>query len=350
MFFLFLLFSGLYFAREFLIPLTIAGLLAMLFLPLSKKLEKRKIGRGWAALLSILVLLVFIAGVIALLSWQMSDIAKDADQMKQHLQENVDKATQAITNKFGISAKKQQEFIEKQQSQGSGGGQMMMGFVSGLSGMIVNFILVLVYLFLLLYFRSHLKTFALKLTKQDQKAHVQKVIYDCSLVAQKYLGGLGAMIVMLWIMYGIGFSIVGVKNALFFAVLCGILEIVPFVGNVIGTSLTLLMVLTQGGGSGMLLGVIITYGIVQFVQTYLLEPLIVGAEVNINPLFTIMILVLGELIWGLPGMILAIPLLGIVKIVCDNVEGLKPYGYLIGKEKKEKQENSVIDKIKKWFK
>ena len=185
---------------------------------------------------------------------------------------------------------------------------------------------------------------------EDQKGNAQKVIHESSLVAQKYLSGLGTMIVMLWVMYGIGFSIIGVKSALFFAVLCGLLEIVPFVGNVIGTSLTLLMVLTQGGSSGMIIGVLVTYGIVQFVQTYILEPLVVGAEVNINPLFTIMVLVVGELIWGLPGMILAIPLLGIVKIVCDNVERLKPYGYLIGKEKKEKKGNGVVDKVKKWFK
>ncbi len=321
----------------------------MLFLPVSKKLEKRKVSRGLAALISILLLLIFIGGIIALLSWQMSDIAQDADQMQAHLKENIAKITQSINDKFGISATKQKEFIQKQQSEGSGGGKLMMGFVSGLSGIIVDFVLMLVYLFLLLYFRSHLKTFALKLVDEDQKANAQKVIYESSLVAQKYLSGLGAMIVMLWVMYGIGFSIVGVKSALFFAVLCGLLEIVPFVGNVIGTSLTLLMVLTQGGSSGMIIGVLITYGIVQFVQTYILEPLVVGAEVNINPLFTIMVLVVGELIWGLPGMILAIPLLGIVKIVCDNVEGLKPYGYLIGKEKKEKKGNGVVGKIKKWF-
>jgi predicted PurR-regulated permease PerM len=97
------------------------------------------------------------------------------------------------------------------------------------------------------------------------------------------------------------------------------------------------MVIIQGGGAGMIVAVIITYAIVQFLQTYFLEPLVVGAEVNINPLFTIIILVLGELIWGIPGMILAIPLLGIVKIVCDHIEPLKPYGYLIGRDRRKKR-------------
>ena len=84
------------------------------------------------------------------------------------------------------------------------------------------------------------------------------------------------------------------------------------------------MALVQGGGTGMVLGVIGVYAVVQFVQTYILEPLVVGTEVNLNPLFTIVALVLGEILWGIPGMIIAIPMLGIVKIVCDNIEGLKP--------------------------
>jgi len=67
-----------------------------------------------------------------------------------------------------------------------------------------------------------------------------------------------------------------------------------------------------------------------------LEPVVVGAEINNNPLFTIIILVVGELIWGIPGMVLAIPLLGIIKIICDHVPSLKPYGYLIGSDRKKK--------------
>ncbi len=159
---------------------------------------------------------------------------------------------------------------------------------------------------------------------------------DSSKVIQKYLTGLALMIVCLWIMYGIGFSIVGVKNAIFFAILCGLLEIVPFVGNLVGTLLTILVSMAQGGDMNLLLGIVITYGIIQFIQTYLLEPLVVGREVDINPIATIAGLVAGELLWGIPGMVLAIPVLGICKIVFDNIENLKPFGYLIGEERKRK--------------
>jgi predicted PurR-regulated permease PerM len=93
--------------------------------------------------------------------------------------------------------------------------------------------------------------------------------------------------------------------------------------------------LMQGGGTNVALAIFITYVVVQFIQTYLLEPLVVGREVNINPLFTIGGLVAGELVWGIGGMVLAIPIMGILKIIFDHIEPLKPYGELMGEDKKE---------------
>jgi predicted PurR-regulated permease PerM len=133
-------------------------------------------------------------------------------------------------------------------------------------------------------------------------------------------------------------------------VLCGILEIIPFIGNLTGTSVTILAVVAQGGDTKMIIAVLITYAMVQFIQTYILEPLIVGEQVNINPLFTILIIVLGEMVWGIAGMILAIPLLGIIKIICDNVPELQPYGFLIGTENQRGRRTGFIDKIKSIFK
>jgi len=156
------------------------------------------------------------------------------------------------------------------------------------------------------------------------------------------------MIVGLWIMYSIGFAIAGVKNFFFFAILCGLLEIVPFVGNLIGNALTVIVALAQGGSMNIVIGILITYALVQFIQSYILEPLVVGSEVSINPVFTIVGIIAGEFIWGIPGMILAIPIMGITKIICDHVEPLKPYGFLLGQEKK--SNSSTIDKIKGWFK
>ncbi len=159
---------------------------------------------------------------------------------------------------------------------------------------------------------------------------MEKVIDSVGHVSQQYLLGLSKMIVCLWVMYGVGFSLLGVKNALFFAFLCGLLEIVPFIGNLTGTTITVLVAGVHGGSFLMLAGIIGTYAVIQFIQGWVLEPLIVGSEVKINPLFTIIALVIGGLLWGLPGIFLAIPLMAMLKIVCDHIEPLKPYGFLIG--------------------
>ena len=267
-------------------------------------------------------------------------MVKDASGIEQNLTKKLDEFRQFVKETFAISTQKQKELVQEQQASSSGGASSFVTkLLAGLGGFLTNTILVLVYMFLFLYFRTHLKNFILQLLPKESSAKTGKVIQNSRKVAQKYLTGLAMMIGCLWVMYGIGFSIIGVKGAIFFAILCGLLEIVPFVGNLTGNAITVLMVIAQGGSMQMVLGVLITYAVVQFIQTYLLEPLVVGSEVNINPLFTIIGLVLGELIWGIPGMVLAIPLLGIAKIICDNVEGLKPYGYLLGTGKKQKSKN-----------
>jgi predicted PurR-regulated permease PerM len=350
LFLFFLIFAGLHFSKPFLVPFAIAGILSMLLMPLTQKMEKKGVARGLSIVICILLLIAAIAGIVILLSTQVAGISEDMPKIKQNIAQSIDKLKEGISKTVGVSHQQQQQMFEQQKTSGSGmKGSIITTIMSSLSSILVDTILVFVYIFLLMYFRTHLKKFILKLVPQEGKANAVKIITKSSEVASKYLSGLGMMIVMLWVMYGIGFSIIGVKNALFFAILCGLLEVIPFVGNVAGTSLTLVSVLSQGGSSNMIIGILITYGLVQFIQTYLLEPLVVGAEVNINPLFTIIIIVVAELVWGVPGMVLAIPTLGIIKVICDNIDPLKPYGFLIGEEKK-KDDNNIINKVKGWFK
>lgn len=343
--FLFLVIAGLIYAKPFLVPLVFAALLAMLFLPISHWMESKGVRRAIAAIICILMLAAVVAGIVWLFAWQMSSLAEDADKIEQNLTKKLKEFGDFIGKSFNISKQRQQEILEKQQA--STGGKLGSGIsriLAGIGGFLTHFLLVLVYIFLFLYYRLHLKKFALLLIKKDDQETANEIMHSSGKVIQKYLTGLTLMIVGLWIMYAIGFSIVGVKNAIFFAILCGLLEIVPFVGNLTGTFITIITAIAQGASTNMIVGILITYAIVQFIQTYLLEPLVVGAEVNINPLITIAGLVLGELIWGIPGMIVAIPLLGITKIVFDHVETLRPFGYLLGEEWKTKRRRSFRKK------
>lgn len=336
------------YGAPFLIPLAFAMLLSMLLVPVCTWLEKKGVNKAVATVLSILILVAFFSAVVAFISWQVSDLAKDTSKLEQQVVQKFGQLRQYISNELGIPQEMQKEFIEKQQESGGSKMQFVSGFIAGLGSFLTNLILVLVYIFLLLYFRQHIKRFVIRTVPRNEEGKAIRVVGSIQKVTQKYLTGLSLMIIGLWIMYGIGFSLVGVKNAIFFAVLCGILEIVPFVGNLAGNLLTILMSLSQGADTNMVIGILITYGVIQFVQSYILEPLVVGAEVNINPLFTIVGLVAGELVWGIPGMILAIPLMGIAKIICDHVESLQPLGELIGEEKKEP--GKLKKKITVWGK
>ena len=329
----FLIVAALYYAKPFLVPVCFAGLLAMLFLPLSVWFESKHIPKALAILLCILIFLGILTGIVWIISWQISDLTSEASDIENKIQRMITQVEEYVRTNIGISPRQQEKLVAEQ---AQANGTMFANLGAVVSGFVVDFILVLVYIFLFMFYRKRIKTFVLQLVSAQQKKNAETIIYDIEKVAKQYITGLGMMIVCLWIMYSIGFSIVGVKYAVLFAIICGLLEIVPFIGNLTGNLLAVLMVVIQGGGIGMVIGVVVTYLIVQFIQTYLLEPLVVGAEVNINPLFTIIILVLGELVWGIPGMVLAIPLLGIIKIICDHVPSLKPYGYLIGGEGKKK--------------
>jgi predicted PurR-regulated permease PerM len=342
------------YGAPFLIPLAFAALLAMLLVPVCSWLEKKGVNKALSTILSIMLVIVFLAGVVAFIGWQVSDLAKDTSELEKQITQKYGELRQYISNELGIPEEKQKEFVEKQQESSGNKMQIVTGTIGGLGSFLTNLLLVFVYIFLLLYFRGHIKRFVIRIVPDKEERKAIHVVDSLQQVTQKYLTGLSLMIVGLWIMYGIGFSLVGVKNAIFFAVLCGLLEIVPFVGNLVGNLLTILMSLSQGGDVNMVIGILVTYGIVQFIQSYILEPLVVGAEVNINPLFTIVGLVAGELVWGIPGMILAIPLMGVAKIVCDHVDSLKPFGELIGEEEKEpgkikKSMTALTKKIKKLF-
>ncbi|GAA4792867.1 AI-2E family transporter [Olivibacter ginsenosidimutans] len=335
----------LYLSSSFLIPVVLAGVLAMLFIQLCNALERKGLKRGVSSLIAVLLFILAVAIIIGLLSWQLTNFSENIEQMKERMLSLLQQFKNWLESTVGITDQQQRAIIKQQgDATAHSTRNMLTNFAAKTLGLGINTILVLVYIYLLLFYRSRIKQFILKLVPPKNYKETEKIISQAARVSQQYLGGLAGMIVLLWILYGIGFSVVGVENALFFAVLCGILEIIPFVGNITGTATTVLAVVAQGGKSDMIIGVIAVYLLVQFFQTYILEPLVVGNQVNINPLFTIMALTAGELIWGIAGMVLAIPVLGIIKIICDHVPSLTPYGYLIGTEPKTK--HKWVQKIK----
>lgn len=171
------------------------------------------------------------------------------------------------------------------------------------------------------------------------------MLYEASQISQDYLAGKFILIVILSVLYGLGFFIIGIK----YAVLAAVFSIIPYIGNIIGGVLALILAVVTKGSTGAILGVVVVMSIAQFLESYILEPLVVGKKVELNLFFTILIVVLGGAVWGIPGMIVAIPYLGIVKVILDRVKPLTPYAYLIG-EDESSGDDDLMSKVKGWFK
>lgn len=341
----FLVFGGLYLASSFLIPLVFAGVLAMLMTPLCVKLEARGIPKALSSFFCILLLLFFFAGIGFVLSTQIAGFAEDLPRIEREIDEQLYYLQEYVQQTFGITHEQQKEAV--QDSSPGGMSSMVAGFLNSFTGIMTNAILVLVYMFLLLYYRSRFPKFIMKVVSDDQKKQAHHIINESSKVAQRYLIGRGILIFILAVLYSVGMAIIGLDNAIFLSLIAALLSIIPYVGNIIGLGLLMLMALAQGGTSSMYISIIAVFSVTQFIESYLLEPFIVGAEVDIHPFFTVVIIIIGELIWGVPGMILAIPMLGIVKIIFSHIDSLEPYAYLIGDTRNSKNKASGF--IKRWF-
>jgi predicted PurR-regulated permease PerM len=127
-------------------------------------------------------------------------------------------------------------------------------------------------------------------------------------------------------------SVSGVKSAILISIIAALLSLIPYIGNIIGFVLAIAMATFTGAGSVAFIGVTITFTIAQFVESYILEPYVVGKKVDLNPLVTILVVVLGGAVWGVTGMIISIPVFGILKIVFDHISVFHPLGYMLGEE------------------
>lgn len=345
----FLIFGGLYLASAFLIPLAFAGILAMLMSPLCKKLEARGFNKAIASFTCILLLLLVFTGIGTLLSTQIVSFTEDLPQIEKHINEQVTSAQHFVQETFGVSPEEQEQAVKDGSSSENGGGvgSVVVSFINSLTGILANSLLVLVYMFLLLYYRSRFPNFVFKVVSEENKERARRIINESSQVAQQYLIGRGILILILAVLYSIGLVILNLDNAILLSLIAALLSIIPYIGNIFGFALLMFMALAQGGGSGMYLGITIVFSVVQFIESYLLEPFIVGTEVDIHPFFTIVIIIIGELIWGVAGMILAIPILGIIKIIFSHIDYMEPYAYLIGDTRDDK-DAKTSKKIKRW--
>ncbi len=233
--------------------------------------------------------------------------------------------------RFSITPSKQESLLNKQLKQiNESAASFATNMVGSLASAATTVVLSLLFTFLFLYNKERYESFFVRLFKEHEPAKVKSIVAKISQVSEHYLLGRTYSIVILFICYTIGLLIIGIENALLLAAVASLLTIIPYAGTIVGSIFPVIMAIVTEDSFQPALWTAVLMITIQALDNYFIEPYVVGGEVNLSAMATIVIIVCGGLIWGVAGTILFIPLLGIIKIVCDNVEPLKPYGFLVG--------------------
>jgi len=319
--------------QAFFIPFTLAIFLSFLLYPISNKLEKFKVPKAVAIIISILIALICLAALVWFFIGQISSFQDDLPLLKSELNEKSKRMLNWISGITHIEPERIQVWMHsKIRESDATGTQMVIGVFSFTGTFIAMLGLIPIYIFFLTYFREKYVTFV-RLISKDKSEKAIQLIKKISTVSKNYLKGVFIDIVILSVLGSIGYLLLGIKHAILFGVLAAILNIVPYIGVLVGSLLPVVMALITKDEIGFAFGAIGVAAVVQFLDNNFINPYIVGSSVSINPLTALVVLIIGAMIWGIPGMVLSIPLAGVAKLICDNIESLKPYGYLIGEER-----------------
>lgn len=352
--FIFLIIAGLYVGASFFIPITFGIFFATLVLPVCNYLERKAgLGRILSSFISTILLMVGVGVVFFSLIQQLGIFTTDLVERKDEIQDYLVFIRSEIMESTGFTLEQQEEMFRDRLSQILQFTQKFVsGILTGVLGMVLKFLLILIYVFLFLINRDKFKKFILEYVDQDQKEEANVILYDTKKVAHKYLWGRIQVMLILGVMYLITFTAFGLEHTALLVIFGVIVTIIPYVGPFISGLLPILFMIVFGGTTTEIIIFSIIVLIIQLIESYVLEPLIIGAEVKQSPLFIIIAIILGGAIWGTAGLILFVPIFGIMKIIFDHTKGLKPLGHLIGYEREgsdAKAGEGIFTQIKKKF-
>ncbi|HEY9047083.1 MAG TPA: AI-2E family transporter [Ohtaekwangia sp.] len=322
----------LYIGQDILLPLFFSMLLAALLLPVVNFLERRKLPRGLCIAVSLFVSIVLIFGILYFLTSQVMNFLDDFDMIKKKITELILTAKQWVSRNFHVGIRKQNEYLQDTAKEITTSGPQLVGktFVS-LTAMGSYVIFIPIYTFLLLYYKDLIRKFLIELFREDtNEKHIVAVLHECQAVAQYYITGLLIEMTVVFALNTLGFIILGIKYAVFLALISALLNLIPYVGMLVANLFCMLITLITSSDPVNVIWVAIILAVVQLIDNNFLMPFIVGSKVKINALATILGVLIGGAICGVPGMFLAIPGVAVLKVISDHVEGLKPWGTMMG--------------------
>lgn len=348
--FFILIIYGLIAARDFLYPLAIALLFSYLLFPVVVFLEHKGIPRILANLMGILLGFAIVFTSLYLLYKQISLLVADLPALREQALNNLDSLEQYIYQKSGITTEEQNRWLKEQVNNiFASGSQFFEAAFAATTGTIAKIGLLPVYVFFMLYNRNKFLHFLLMIIPRKRHEELLQTLHEVSQVTKRYMSGVLAVVAILCVLNSIGLLLVGIKYAILLGVLSAFMNFIPYFGTLIGGAIPLTFSLLVMDSPSYAFWVVVLFIIIQFLENNILTPNIVGGNVDINPFFTILSIVLGAMIWGIPGMIISVPFMSMFRIFCSNVPRLRPYAYLLGTRGTERH-SITLDKLKKLWK
>ncbi len=322
---------GMYILRDLLIPLTFSGIIALLLVPVCLFLEKYGFPRWLAITVAVLLSLGLIVLLFYIIYIQIADLEEILPQLSDKAEKWYRDLQFMIRDTFHISRTKQRiegqkyltEFIKNN-------GDIITNTLSTTTGLLGNLTLIPLYVFLLLLYRDFIRVFLYKALKPVSNHRVDVVLKKVKDVVVNYVVGLIIVIGIIGILNTTGLLILGIDHAFFFGFFAAILVLIPYIGVAIGSLLPIVFALITKDSGWYAFGVAALFFGVQFLEGNFITPYVVGSKVSINSMSAIIALIIFGNLWGLSGLVLALPLTAIIKVIFDSIEGLRPYGFLIG--------------------
>ncbi|MBR9831542.1 AI-2E family transporter [bacterium] len=324
---------ALIYGKSILLPLVFSFFISLALYPLVSFLKKYVKNLALAIGITLLLVLLVVGGGIYLISSQFQSLISELPSLQDQFLGVINNIADYIEQNFHYTSKEQITYLRNgAQNLLKSSGSIFSGAVNTTSSIFTFLTLVPIYVFFILLYQDNFKLFFKRVTPADATENYLKVVTQVREVVQGYIGGMGVVILIIATLNCIGLFALGIEYALFFGIFSAVLTVIPYIGIAIGASLPTLFALVTKDSLAYPIGVMILYAVVQFLEGNFITPKIVGDKVNINPLAAIVALIIGGSIWGIIGMILAIPVTGILQILLYRSERTKSFALLLRAE------------------
>ncbi|MPR32756.1 AI-2E family transporter [Salmonirosea aquatica] len=314
--------------QTFLVPILVSVLLSILVSPITMQLEEKGLSRMPAIAITLVLFLGLIAGILYISFIQISDMIDMWPSFQNKADIMFHQSRIWMSETFGYETRSQLNDLEDVSAkliQDNGSTAIIM--TTTLLGTLA---LIPLYMFFMLYYRTFFCNFLYGLLGRAEKKRINLILYRIYDVIHNYLAGMFTVMVIVGSLNTLGLLLLGIKYAVFFGFFASLLLLIPYIGVIIGSALPIMMALVTKESPMYAVGVGAIFLTIQFLEGNFITPYVVGSKISINPLMAILALLLGGMLWGIPGMILALPMIAILKVILDHSENLKSFGYVLG--------------------